>query len=289
MKQAYWILGIVALFFIGDRIAGYVLESLVLKSQFRYSRMYNGIAEADVLLVGNSRGLSFYQPNIEEMTGKSTFNLSYSAMPMTLAEVLVKDYFDQYKAPQKMLIDVTICDRENDPLIAGFNAYSSLSPRVDSLVTATSKNIGYGGKLSHIFRNNGEIFQRALFYLNKIDETWLLDREMGQRLKDDLVTVDTPSVRLVHHMVESLVRTVDFAKSKGVEVELVVSPYYKPFAEKLVNLDDMIAEVEAATKMKVYDYSRSMEGSDDFGDYQHINIKGSRQYISLMQKDGLLP
>ena len=89
MKHIYWILGLMALFFIGDRIGGYVLEQIVLKSKFRYSRLYKGQAKADILLVGNSRGLSFYQPYMEEMTGKSTFNVSYSAMPMTLAEVFV--------------------------------------------------------------------------------------------------------------------------------------------------------------------------------------------------------
>ena len=289
MKKLYWIFGVIALFFVGDRVAGYVLEQLVLKSQFRYSRLYNGVAEADILLVGNSRGLSFYQPYIEEMTGESTFNLSYSAMPMTLAEVLVRDYLERYPAPKKMLVDITICDRENDPLIAGFNAYSSLSPRLDSLVTSTSKSIGYGGKLSHIFRYNGEIFQRALYYLNKDDETWLLDREMGQRLKDDIQTVEEPTVELVPRMVESLVRAVNLAKSKGIDVKLVVSPYYLPFAKRISNLDQMIAQVEKATGMKVFDYSRSMAGSDDFGDYQHINIRGSKQYIAMMKRDGLIP
>ena len=288
MKKIYWILGIIALFFIGDRIGGYVLKQLVLKSQFRYSRMYKGEAKADILLVGNSRGLSFFQPTIEEFTGKETFNISYSAMPMTLAEVFVRDYLDRYEKPERMLVDVTICDRENPQLIAGFNTYTPFSERVFNLINMTNRNIGYGGRLSHIFRNNGEIFQRNIYYLNRSDEDWLLDREIGQRLKDDLVTVDTPSVRLVPRMVESLVRTVNFAKDQGVEVGLVVSPYYKPFADKLTNLDDMIAEVEKATGMKVYDYSRSMADATDFGDYQHVNIKGSRTYISLMQQDGLL-
>lgn len=250
--------------------------------------MYKGEAKADILLVGNSRGLSFFQPTIEEFTKKETFNISYSAMPMTLAEVFVNDYLDLYEKPEKVLIDVTICDRENNALVAGFNTYSPFSERVYNLVRDSTKSIAYGGKLSHIFRNNGEIFQRNIYYLNRSDEDWLLDREIGQRLKDDLVNVDAPSVKLRSEMVASLVRTVELLKKENIDVSLVVSPYYKPFAEKLTNLDDMIAQVEKATKMKVYDYSRSMEDPTDFGDYQHINIKGSRKYIALMQKDGIL-
>lgn len=289
MKKAFWIFGIIALFLIGDRIGGYILESIVLKSKFRYSRLYRGEAKADILLVGNSRGLSFYQPYMEEMTEKTTFNVSYSAMPMTLAEVFVQDYFEKYGKPTQMLIDVTICDRENPQLIAGFNAYSAFSERVDSIVTATEPTVGYGGDFSHLFRYNGEIFQRSVFYLNKLDNNWLLDREIGQRLKDDLVNVIDPTVELVDEMVESLVRTVQFAERQGVKVDLVVSPYFKPFAQKIVNLDEMIAQVEKATGKKVYDYSRSMDDTSDFGDYQHINVKGSRTYIKLMQNDGIIP
>ena len=73
MKKIYWILAIIALFFIGDRVGGYIVKQVVLKSQFRYSRMYKGEAKADILLVGNSRGLSFFQPTIEEFTKKETF------------------------------------------------------------------------------------------------------------------------------------------------------------------------------------------------------------------------
>jgi len=87
--------------------------------------MYQGKAAADILLVGNSRGLIFYQPYIEEITGKSTFNVSYNGMPIDLGQTLVEDYFANYKAPETMILDVTMCDRENTKLISGFNLYKS--------------------------------------------------------------------------------------------------------------------------------------------------------------------
>lgn len=289
MKHLKWILALLLLTFAGDRIGGYLLNQLLLESQFRYSRLYKGEAGAEILLVGNSRGLSFYQPYMEEMTGLSTFNLSYSAMPMNLADVLVRDYLDRYPAPKYMIIDVTLCDRTNAALISGFNCYRPFSMRMDSLMKAVNPSVRAGGLLSHLFLYNGEIFQRSLYYLRKKDEEWLLDREISNRLKADISSVDSVSVNLVPEMIENLQKTVAFVKSKGIEVRLVVSPYFLPFADRIVNLDEMIAQVEKQTGEQVFDYSRAMGDPGDFGDYQHINVRGSKGYISLLKKDGIIP
>jgi hypothetical protein len=289
MKNTYWILAFLLLTFTGDRLGGLVLESIVKGSQFRYSRMYRGEAAADILLVGNSRGLSFYQPYMEEYTGKSTFNLSYRAMPMDLADALVRDYFDAYEAPELMLIDVTVCDRNNAELIAGFNCYTPFSDRLSNLIYATNSEIAIGGKVSHLFRNNSEVFQRALYYYNRLDEDWLLSREISQRQISDVTSVENPTVELVPEMVQRLAILVQDAQAKGVEVRLVVCPYYLPYANKIVNLDEMITQVESITGLKVYDYSRSIASEVEFGDYHHINVKGSKTFISLLKNDGVLP
>lgn len=289
MKNVYWIFAFLLLTFIGDRLGGYLLKTMVENSQFRYSRMYRGEANAGILLVGNSRGLSFYQPYMEEFTGMSTFNLSYRAMPMDLADVLVRDYFDIYDAPEYMLIDVTLCDRYNSQLIAGFNCYTPFSERLSNLIYQTSPKVQIGGKVSHLFRNNSEVFQRAFYYLNRSDEDWLLSREISNRMKSDVVSIDSPTVELVPEMIKVLADLVKDAQLKGVEVRLVVSPYYLPFAQKIVNLDEMIKRVEKETGLAVYDYSRSMAKDVEFGDYHHINVKGSKTFISLLKNDGVLP
>jgi hypothetical protein len=289
MKNILWIIAFFALTFAGDRLGGLVLKNLVTSSEFRYSRMYRGEAAAEMLLVGNSRGLSFYQPYMEETTGLSTFNLSYSAMPMDLADVLVRDYFERYEPPKYMVIDVTLCDRLNPQLIAGFNCYTPFSKRLYNLIDKTNTSVSIGGRVSHLFRNNGEIFQRALYYSNRLDEDWLLDREISARLMKDVQDVDHPTVELVPEMVDQLAKLVKYAQEKGVTVKLVVSPYYLPFAQKISNLDEMVAQVENATGLEVHDYSRAMDQAFEFGDYQHINVKGSKTFIRLLKNDGVLP
>ena len=65
MKKPLWFIALFALVFAGDRLGGRLLQKQVDSSLFRYSRLYRGDAAADILLVGNSRGLTFYQPYIE--------------------------------------------------------------------------------------------------------------------------------------------------------------------------------------------------------------------------------
>ena len=73
MKKTGWYVAFLIVLLAGDRTAGYLLQQQVAQSQFRYSRMYHGTAGADILLLGNSRGLTFYQPYIEEKTGLKIF------------------------------------------------------------------------------------------------------------------------------------------------------------------------------------------------------------------------
>jgi len=329
VKKLYWIFIVILLFFAGDRLFGWVLKQLTEKSQFRYSRLYQGKAKADILLVGNSRGLIFYQPHIEKITGSKTFNISYNGMPINLAEVLVKDYLEKYPAPKQMILDVSMCDRLNKTLISGFNIYTPYSPRMYDLVHLNDTTGAVAGKIVNIYRYNSEIFQRSMFYLNKTDEDWLLDRVINDAMVEGITDYVPDTIKIerrytikpedrkerllkevsnqviskVNRMVtgktneedeivkgvmDHLVSTVEFAKAKGVDVQLVINPYYPPYLDKLVNLDLLKTEAERATGMKVHDYSGAVTDKEGFGDYQHLNKAGSRIFLDKLKADGIL-
>ncbi len=288
MKKSLWIFATIALFFAGDRAAGLLLKKAIDSSQFRYSRMYAGEAQSDILLVGNSRGLIFYQPYIEEITGKKTFNLSYNGMPIDLAGELVKDYLEEYKAPKKLILDVTMCDRFDTVMISGFNLYTPYSENITNLILKNDDNSFYGGKLSHLYRYNSEIFQRSLFYLNKSDEDWLLDREINDFMVANVQQEEAYQIGYEAKMIEYLTTTVQLAKSKGVEVHLVINPYYPEFGKQVENLKDLKRDVEMATGLTVRDYSLAVKEQKGFADYQHLNKYGARQYLDLLKRDGVL-
>lgn len=289
MKKVVWVFALIILVFLGDRVGGWVCEKLTENSQFRYSRIYNGNLEAELLFVGNSRGLMFYQPHVEETVGLSTLNISYNGMPIDLANVIIQDHFEKNVLPKTMLIDVTMCDRQNQSLISGFSPYRAYSERLEQLIKQNAPKSYYGGGLSHLFLYNNEIFQRALYYLNKSDEDWLIDREMNQNLVDLIKAEKEYTITTNGYLLNSLTELVQTAKNHEIDVKLVVNPYYPPFAAKITNLEDFINQVEDRTSLKVYDYSMAYNNVKGFGDYQHLNKFGSIEYLNILIEDGILP
>ena len=307
-KQGFWIAAFLLLAFIGDRFGGYILQHTTERSQFRYSRLYYSNQEADILFVGNSRGLTFFQPEVEKVTGLKTINISYNGMPADLAKTLVMDYLDRHKAPKTMVVDVTLCDRENDILKSGFNLYTPASTRLTQLIrnigldnknaevkmehanddVFAGRKVYYGGKVSHLYRFNSEIFQRVLYHYNLTDEDWLIDRvlsENGATNKDDMVSY---KVRMFPHMVAHLKELIAYAQSKGVEVKLVINPYFPAFAEAIRDsfLTPLKTYVETQTGLPVSDFSTILTEREEIGDYQHANKKGSARYMQILMAEG---
>lgn len=293
-KQILWIIAFLLLAFIGDRAIGFFFKKTTEKSQLRYSRLYNSPENADILFVGNSRGLTFYQPEVENLTQLKTMNLSYNGMPADLAKCLVMDYLDRHQAPKTMIVDVTMCDRRNDLLKAGFNLYTPFSPRLDTLLRGihepdswAGRKVVYGGNLSWLYRHNSEIFQRAFYYRNKSDKDWLIDRVIGEAATTD-TSFKSYQVRMFPDMVEHLKEMVQYAQSKGVDVKLVINPYFPPFAETIRDsfLSPLKTAVEAQTGLTVADYSTLLTERDEVGDYQHANKKGSIRYMQVLAQNG---
>jgi hypothetical protein len=309
-KHIIWIFAFLLLAFLGDRLGGFILKHITQSSQFRYSRLYYGNEDEDILFVGNSRGLTFFQPEVERITGMTTMNLSYNGMPADLAKTLVMDYLDKHKAPKIMIVDVTLCDRENEVLKNGFNFYAPQSQRltdliksnvsthrpkptevkVDTLDMYAGKKVFYGGLVSQLYRYNSEIFQRVLYHKNKTDKDWLIDRVIGEKSATDIEGMKSYPVRMFPHMVAHLKEMIDYAKGKGIEVRLVINPYLPAFAELPDMRDSFILPlknfVEAQTGMTIKDYSTALTERDDIGDYQHANKKGSAKYMNILQQDG---
>ncbi|MEI6408332.1 MAG: hypothetical protein WCR52_03020 [Bacteroidota bacterium] len=285
MKQLIWLFLFILILFGGDQAGGFLLQRLVDQSQFRYSRMYRGEAASDILLLGNSRGLIFYEPYIEQITGHKTFNISYNGLPIDAARALSADYLDRYAGTRLLLIDITICDRENDALLSGFLSYTTHSPRLDALIRQKDRNTWNAGKVSALFRFNNEIFQRALFHRKKSDKDWLLDRVIDEKLAADAQN-QSYDLDIHPYLLEQLKETVLAAQQKGVTVRLVISPYFPGFTVK--NLDVLKATIEKMTGLPVHDYRNALQDPGMFGDYMHPNKKGAEAYLDLLQRDSVL-
>lgn len=280
-KPIFWALSLCLVFFTGDRLVGFWLKKQTASSQFRYSRMYGGRGDADILLVGNSRGLAFYQPYIEKITGKSTFNISYNGLPAQLAKVLVADYLEKYPSPKTILIDITLCDRTNTTLIAGFSTYLPDSHRLDTLIRGQSNDVWWGNQISALFRYNNEVFQRAMFYRNRSDEDWLIDRQIAPTLAAT-VPLDTFPVSIQPALISELAAMVALARAAGHDIRLIIGPYYPGMVRDWKNLLDLKTAVEKSTGLQVYDFSQALKDPADFGDLMHPNKQGAIHFANLL-------
>ena len=289
MKHALWIFSLIGFTLFGDRLGGAILHQLVDNSQFRYSRLYHGTAGAQVVFMGNSRGLSFYEPHVRDITGMTSFNLSYNALPMDLGYTLFQDYLKRNPAPKHLIIEVSMCNKRNKELIVGFGCYAPYSPELTHLIHQYDPKMGVAGELSSLLRYNSEVFQRALYYLRRSDENWLINNTISPTMLAALASRKPYELKVASEdILQNLVKTIKLAQSKGVDVHLVVNPYLPGFAAKLSHLQDWKTQIEGATGLPVTDYSSAIEGNEFFTDYQHLNVKGSYQLISLLKKDVLL-
>lgn len=288
MKNLLWVFALLGFTLLGDRLGGALLHRFVDHSQFRYSRLYNGSAGADVVFMGNSRGLSFYQPYVRELTGQNSFNFSYNALPMDLSYTLFQDYLQRNSSPRKLIIEVSMCNKRNKELIVGFGCYAPYSPGLAQLISSYDPKMGAAGEVTSLVRYNNEVFQRALYYLKKPDENWLLNRTISPTMLNALAARPPYELNAEPEMLKNLVKTTNLAQAKGIAVHLVVNPYLPGFAAKLGHLSSWKAQITAATGLPITDYSSAVQGNEFFSDYQHLNVKGSYQLISLLKKDAIL-
>lgn len=264
---------------------GLGLKQLTENSQFRYSRMYTGRGEADIVLLGNSRGLNFYQPFIEKQSGKSTLNLSYNAMPVNIGMALLKDYLDLYEAPEHLIVDVTFLDRENDELVRDFRVYGQFSDRLDSILAVRDPSIYGGTKFSHLTKYGGEVAQRMLFYYSKVDTNWIVDRVISRQVAE--ASADLEPYRNDYNLnrIRQLAEVAKSFEAAGTKVHFVINPYYPAFKKSITNLDSLSNDVRKLTGISVLDYSGSISGDENFGDYQHLNKAGASIYIERLVSD----
>ncbi|MCF8247001.1 MAG: hypothetical protein K9J37_18715 [Saprospiraceae bacterium] len=290
MKKAYWIFATLAVALLCDRAGGWFLGKITKESQFRYSRLYNSTETEDVLFIGNSRGLSYYQPYAEEKTGLTTANLSYNGMPIDLGALLVKDYLDRHPAPKVLVVDISMMDsvRMDNKLAYQFNHYTPYSERLSNLLAKDFRNDFYAGKLSHLYRCNSEVFQRTFYYWKKSDKDWLLDRVISQSMVNDVDKQTTLRFHYSPKMMESLMDMVKYAQQKGTRVEMVVNPYFPAFLPKIGNLDSLMRDISLATGATVKDFKDAVTETEAFGDYQHVNKVGARLYLDKLIEAGVL-
>jgi hypothetical protein len=283
-RSVAYILGFVIILFGGDRLASYFLKNFVVdRSQLRYTQLYHGGADAEILLVGNSRGLSFYQPFIEQATGRSTFNLSYNGLPTNLALVFFKDYLRLNGNPKLVLFEMTMRGNRTE-LIGNFGCYSPYSQDLARIMLAETPSIGRFNQIFHLTRYNGEVFQRSLYHLNEPDTAWLSTATIPERALQYKKTRQVPA-EFDQMAAQDYKEMVRICKENGIQYKLVVNPYLPDYRQRMTDFDSMLKSLREFIGEPIRDYSLTISGHESFSDPMHTNKNGSRDYMKLLFED----
>ncbi len=289
LQRGLWCLLFAGIVLGGDRIGGAALSKLMEGADFRYSRLYTERAGGKILIAGNSRGLSFFEPHIAEATGYSTTNLSYNGLPLVVASVLLQDHIDQYGNPEVLLLEVSMLDaRMSESLLPAFTAYARHSPRLTKLLRDRCPKDFYASELSHLYRYNSQVFQRALHHRNRSDKDWLATNPLSAELQESVAEWKL-EFAIDPEAIEALSELSKYCRRKGVRLELVTAPYYPPFVDNLANLSELQNAAGQAAGLPVRDFSLEVKGPENFADYQHLNQAGARKFVEALIAENVLP
>jgi hypothetical protein len=272
----------------GDVLIGEAFEKLLLSSNFRFSNIYNGRGKSEIVILGNSRGHGFYQPEMQALTGMTTLNMSYNAMPVCISNAFLQDYLEVYPAPKKVLIEVSMVNKTEEDVITSFKVYSSQSERISSILRSRAPSVYRGTQISRLYNFNSEVFHRSLYYLNSSDENWVVDRKMTDKLVANASTLQPMTYSLTEDRLVDLSAIVNNCKDAGSTPVLIFAPMFPAYRQNIKNFKEYIEKIEAATGLPVKDYSNAFSSQEFFSDYLHLNKKGSIKFMHELERDGIL-
>ena len=275
-----------------DRGAAALIGKEVLKSQFRFSRLYRGNCNARIVVIGNSRGVNaFYAPELSNALGKDVFNLSYNGLSIKMAVLLFNDYLSRCQPPDLVIIEVTnaldagtsvpLCQLYADQSQQLAGAWKDADPLTYWLSRIAADT----------FRYNGELTLRAFLYRNHSDQGWINNYQMPAGMMERYQirqAVQAQWAKLDVEAVKELQNSVEIAHSKDLEVLLVVTPYAPGYCEQLPGFRAWVRNLEDAVGVPIHDLSDALKLRSLFADPLHMNLRGARalmpKVIRLVQK-----
>jgi hypothetical protein len=290
-KTLLWTLVLLLVVLGGDRLFSAVLGEVLRRSHFRFSEIHRGGIDADILVLGDSRGVtSINIPATEKITGRRTFSLCYNGMATKIGEALLADYLDHNRPPRLMIVEVTSLV-EPMKLSSELRSYSGMSARLAKLYAEEHPLAARVGQVFHLLRFNSELYLRALYYLRKSDQDWA-NWETISAVEVERARTATPwRLDATAENLDSLERILRLLRARNVEVRLVIAPYLPEYTTRAVNIDAFIAMVEKRSQrvdssLSVWNYAAAVQPPPLFADPLHLNNRGTEAFTRLLQHDG---
>lgn len=287
-KILIYLAAVVIAFAAIDRGAAAMLDRVIRRSDFRFSQVYRGGIDADIVVLGNSRAVNaFHAPTMEKELGVGVFNLGYNGMSMPLCESVLRDYLRHNKAPKLLLIEVTNLGDGNDHLKEQ-KMYRGLSDTLPALLEKEEPLVAGACRLSRLYQYNCEMFLRCLYYMNRSDQGWInngvLTADYAEALEIQPRSIRNP-ITLEGDGFPALERMLALSKKNGMEVRLIISPYFPKYLAALPEFQQWTADLQRRlpTPGMLVDFSAVLDDHRQFADILHINQAGSLLLLDQMK------
>ncbi len=292
-KLILYLLVLAVCYFAADRVLAYGLQTLLDQANTRFSKLYSGGMDADIVVMGNSRAVNaFFAPEIEKQLDKSVFHLAYNGMSMTVAEVLFRDYLERNEKPEMLLLEITNV-YGTARLFNDLKLFMGKSDRLQESIADYNKPLAVACQVSNLYRFNSEMYFRSLYYIDRSDQSWIntgqVDAEYAQNYTVSQEDKDTKLFPTDNDNWEALLRIVELCRDEGISLRLVATPYLPAFRNGITDFDTWVADFRVALPgdVRFYDLSESLTSNEYFADVLHINRSGSVLLLEEMIEEGV--
>jgi hypothetical protein len=291
MKRWLVVAAAIVVFFAGDRTGGLALDELLERSPQRFCRLYSGRMAADIVCLGNSRGMfSLAAPEIAKATGRTAVNISYNGMTVQIARALFADYVRDNGAPKLLVIEGSFVTTETGRgLVAEYKPWFNQSPGLLALGEKYCLSEANATQLTWLYRYNSELALRALYYLarRQSDQSPRMTGSISAKLLEEVEESEPAALEVQPDELAALKNLVSEARAAGTEVKIVFAPYLPAYADKITNLKSMMDEVSQATGSEVVDITHSISDTKLFADRVHLNPGGVAEATKLLLERGV--
>ncbi len=276
-------------FFVGDRLGAYVLERLLYRSPQRFPSMYEGNFDADVVCIGNSRGLyGFDLELVKERTGRPIVNLSHNGMTPRIARAIFADYLAHNRKPKTLIVELSfLTSQTSSATVLDYKPFWNRSKRLRELGEMFSSDSIIACSLLHLYRYNSEMYFRAIYYWlrGKSDQNGFMNFQITSDLIAETEELQPFRLQIDSEELAALKELIQTARESGVTVRPVLAPYFPAYANRITNLDDFLAEFTRATGLGAIDCSRENQSSH-FADRVHMNRSGAQDFTKSLIQQG---
>lgn len=288
-KRWGWLLALVAAAVLLDMGVGAALDGLSQVSKYRYSMLYAGKIDADIIILGNSRGeSSLFAPEVSERLGVKAFNLSQNGMGMDGLEIIAGDYLRLNRPPKLLLVEVTATIVKTGESFFAFQPYFARSPSVQRQLRAVSPARYWASRFINVYRYNGGVAEKIALYLRKDDQHYISPATRTVA-PDLLFSRSIGREPILAEQAEAWRRLLADARARGV----TVVPFIAPYLQGSLDDRDLRAEYTAALNAGVdappaiEDFSRSISPDSAFSDRVHTNAAGATLLLQAMVERGV--